>query len=387
MNQDYIETLVAVAERLRRWMFDASWPLWSGRGRYSPTRFYEAMNLNGTPRDSLRSRVRTQARQVFSFALANELGWSEGSAVVKHGLPSLLSSGLRDDGVAGRAIDIDSGVLLDSNGDLYDTAFCLLAIAQSTAVIGEDETHSLADRLLSSVDAVLKYDDGRGYREMLPTGAQRLQNPHMHFFESLLLYYDKSRRNDVRDRAEKLFRFVSATFFDESAGIVRESVSSDGVSAGFDPGHSMEWVWLLGYRSRLLDESLPDFAYALYERACAAHGEHGWTCLHLDDDNRAIDGTARLWSQTETLKGHLCMAELGGPSVAEAAVRSAEQCARDILHFWLQSEVPGGWLDHFDPDRKLVADAIPASTGYHLYLAVAELLRVAKRLNRADERN
>ena len=77
------------------------------------------------------------------------------------------------------------------------------------------------------------------------------------------------------------------------------------------------------------------------------------------------------------------MAELGGPSVAEAAVRSAEQCARDILDFWLQSEVPGGWLDHFDPDRKLIAEAIPASTGYHLYLAVAELQRVAKRLNRA----
>ena len=377
MDQRQSEPLGSVAEELRQWMANSSWPLWSAQGRHASSRFFEVLEFDGKPRPEKLGRVRTQARQVFSFALADELGWSGGAALVEDGLPLLLASGLNNDGIAGRAIDIETGAMLDSVGDLYDTAFCLLAIAQSRTAIGAAVADGMADKLLASVDDVLRYDDDQGYREMLPASKERLQNPHMHFFESLLLYFEKSGRDDVRERANGIYQFVADRFFDEAAGLIRESVSDDAVSTGYDPGHSMEWVWLLGYRARLLNEELPEFALALYERACAAHRSHGWTCLHLDDDNRAIDGSARLWSQTETLKGHLCIAELGEGPIAEAARDSATHCARNILDFWLQSEAPGGWLDHFDADRNLIADAMPASTGYHLYLAIAELARVA----------
>ena len=362
-------------------MAESSWPLWAERGIRPSSHFYEALDFDGAPHPSPESRVRTQARQVFSFALANELGWDRESTafIVKRGLPALLSCGLRSDGIAGRVIDIDTGELLNTTADLYDTAFCLLAIAQSRAIVGANAADSLTNTLLSSIDAGLRYEDGSGYRETLPAGVARLQNPHMHFFESLLQYFEKSGRGDIRERAEELLSFVARTFFDEEAGIVRESVDANGASAGYDPGHSMEWVWLLGYRARLFDDDLPPFAYRLYERACAAHEQHGWTCLYLDDDNQAIDGSARLWSQTEALKGHLCVAEVGQGAIAEKAIVAATECAREILDVWLQSEAPGGWLDHFGPDRSRIADVMPASTGYHLYLAIAELTRVASR--------
>ncbi len=391
MKRTDAEALLAVAGQLHEWMTEASWPLWSEGGRHPSSRFYEVLEFDGAPRLSVESRVRTQARQVFSFALANERRWNDerSAAIVKNGLPALLSSGLGSDGIAGRLMDIETGELLDGTADLYDTAFCLLAIAQSRAIVGADAADSLADTLLSSVDAKLRYEDGRGYRETLPVGEARLQNPHMHFFESLLAYFEKSGRSEVRDRAEDVFGFVSRTFFDEKAAIVRESASDDGSDAtsGYDPGHSMEWVWLLGYRARLGNEALPDFAYALYDRACDAHRMHGWTCLYLADSNEAIDGSARLWSQTETLKGHLCIAELGDTRAADVAIRSATECAREILDFWLQSDAPGGWLDHFDPDRKLIADGMPASTGYHLYLAIAQLMRVATVLTQSSGKN
>ena len=377
MTETHAKALGALADTLSRWMADSSWPLWSGPGRHPSSRFHEVLHFDGAPRQAPSTRVRTQARQVFSFALAGELEWNGGAEIVRESLPLLLSSGLGPDGVAGRRIDIGSGELLDDTADLYDTAFCLLAIAQSRGIVGADETNSSADKLLASIDAVLKYEDGQGYRETLPVGDARLQNPHMHFFESLLLLYDKTGRNDIWERAEKLYEYVAGTFFDETAAVVRESTTDDQGTAGYEPGHSMEWVWLIGYRARLGQQALSEFAYQLYDRACAAHREHGWTCLHLDDDNRPIDGSARLWSQTETLKAHLCIAELGDGAAAEVALQSAVQTAQDILDFWLRSDVQGGWLDHFDSERNLLSDVMPASTGYHLYLSIAELMRVA----------
>jgi N-acylglucosamine 2-epimerase/mannose-6-phosphate isomerase len=40
----------------------------------------------------------------------------------------------------------------------------------------------------------------------------------------------------------------------------------------------------------------------------------------------------------------------------------------------------GGWLDAFDQAGKATAKAMPTSTFYHLFLAFAEVLRVADRL-------
>ena len=36
----------------------------------------------------------------------------------------------------------------------------------------------------------------------------------------------------------------------------------------------------------------------------------------------------------------------------------------------------GGWIDHFAADGAVIAKDMPASTGYHVVLALAELIRV-----------
>jgi mannose-6-phosphate isomerase len=87
-----------------------------------------------------------------------------------------------------------------------------------------------------------------------------------------------------------------------------------------------------------------------------------------------------LWSQTETLKGHLCIAELGYRQHRVNAIAAAANCASDIHDHWLDAPVRGGWLDQFDEKGEVIATGMPASTGYHLYLAIAELTRVAKKL-------
>ena len=374
--------LKAVSDELLHWMCNDAWPLWEAQGLQSSYRFHEAISLqSGLPTGDSESRVRTQARQVYSFALAHDLGWHEriSANIVRRALPVMLQSGLRNDGIAGRRISTVSGQLTDANADLYDTAFCLLALAQGRDIVGQDYADDRIDRILSSVDNVLKLDADNGYRESIPEPDGRLQNPHMHFFESLLLIYEKTGNVDILSRSEALYQYIKRSFFDEESGLVHEVVAADGsaMSEGYDPGHSMEWVWLLGFRSRLRACALPDFAYALYARACAALQHDEITRMQLSTEHHFIDGSARLWSQAETLKGHLCITELGHSQLVPGACEAASKCARRILDTWLNSPVRGGWLDHFGSDGKLIATDIPASTGYHLYLAISELKRIS----------
>lgn len=379
-----MKQLQAIADQLRDWMFGYAWPLWSAQGLHESYRFHETLDFAGRPSGDSESRVRTQARQIYSFALAHQLGWNKELAanIVMRAVPVLLKSVFREDGIAGRRIDVETGRLTDATGDLYDTAFCLLALAQSRDIIG----HALADehiaRILGNVDTTLRLEAGNGYRESLPEPLSRQHNPHMHLFESLLLIYEKTHDAGILERAEELYEFISRLFFDRDARLVREAVTAEGsdVSSGYDPGHLMEWVWLMGYRSRLRGCELPDFAYELYERACEANVRYGNARMQLSNDDRLVDRTARLWSQTETLKGHLCIAELGRAQLAASATDAAAKCASDINDHWLNAPVRGGWLDQFDDKGELVATGMPASTGYHLYLAIAELTRVAKKL-------
>jgi mannose/cellobiose epimerase-like protein (N-acyl-D-glucosamine 2-epimerase family) len=51
-----------------------------------------------------------------------------------------------------------------------------------------------------------------------------------------------------------------------------------------------------------------------------------------------------------------------------------------LLNRYLAVEPMGGWLDAFDKSGQPTAKAMPTSTLYHLFLAFAEVLRVADRL-------
>ena len=101
-------------------------------------------------------------------------------------------------------------------------------------------------------------------------------------------------------------------------------------------------------------------------------------CLTVD--HRPVDASCRLWSQNEALKAHLCMFELGPPELAEEALARAAECAESISGRWLDSACAGGFNDHYDASGKMIASDMPASMGYHLYLSIAELLRVTSRL-------
>ena len=347
-----------------------------------------------------------QARQLFGFMLAEQRGWrAQGLAEeLAASADWFVDNCFRPDGLAGRRIDIERGLLLDDRPTLYDNAFCLLALAQGRKILGEARAGTLIGQLLGSLDRHLGLAEGDGWRESIPAPKRRLQNPHMHLFEALLVLYDQTRSDAAHRRAEALLGFIGQRFFDRQGHLVREAVlpgaqadeaggnsaertqgggdghiGDQGGEEGYEPGHSMEWVWLLGYRARLFGAPLHEFALPLYQRACAASTGAARTPMRLAADNSPIDANCRLWAQAESLKAHLCMFELGPPNLAAAAGERSLACAEAILGRWLVGVAPGGWMDRVGADGKPAAETMPASTGYHLFLAISELSRVAGR--------
>jgi mannose-6-phosphate isomerase len=199
----------------------------------------------------------------------------------------------------------------------------------------------------------------------------------MHLYEALLCHYDITRDPAVAERSERLLDAVRRTFFDMQNHIVRESVAPNLAAAGrhYEPGHSLEWTWLLGLRSRLFGFPLDPFAGSLYTRYCAAGIAEGRTPMDLRIGAEHLGSDCRLWSQTEALKAHLCMAELGPAERMGAALNRAGACADSILGQWLATDLRGGFFDRYDAEGRMVAADIPGSMPYHLYVAISELSR------------
>lgn len=383
-----IEELVLISRELDSWMRESAWPLWWKADRHVNGAFYEALEFSGAPAVSDIARVRVQARQIYSFSLAWKLGWREKKLEtgLSDSIDRFVETCLGPEGIPGLLIDIKKGQMTDPQPNLYVTAFAVMALAQSAEIIDSEKHDARLNLLLDNIDRHLAYPDGEGYREFLPAETTRLQNPHMHFFESILCLYKVSKSPAARERAEALLTFIRSTFFDQENSVVRERVdpAEELAESHYEPGHSMEWVWLLGLRSRLFKVPLDPFATRLYLHYCNANIREGKTPMGLTIDNKTIDGSCRLWSQTESLKAHLTIAEMGPPKLKLTALHRARDCAQAIWDHWLATDCKGGWLDHFDADGELIAKNMPGSMGYHLYVAIMDLDRLSKILSEDD---
>lgn len=385
-----VKELARIAGNLDTWMHEDALPLWWKAGRNKFDAFYEALDFSGKPVPSDIARVRVQARQIYGFALAWKLGWRKKSLPgrLEKSIDRYLDSCLGPEGIPGALVDIEKGVLTDAQPNLYNTAFAVMALAQSREVLGRKTIDKKLERLMGSIDRHMAHTKGDGYRETLPPNTIRLQNPHMHLFESLLCLYKATRDPDVRERAELLLDFVRGTFFDDRNGVVQEQVnpSLEMTTSQYEPGHSMEWIWLLGWRSRLFKVPLDPFATRLYVHYSSAGIPEGKTPMYLTLDNKPVDASCRLWSQTESLKAHLTMAQTGPPELAASALHRALECATSIQDEWLDTDCRGGWHDHFNAEGELIARDMPASMGYHLYVMIMELSRSVKKLRKKSFR-
>lgn len=371
------DSLKARAIKARDWMLDASFPFWANRGVHPVLGFRERLTMTGEPIEDADTRVRLQARQTFCFAFAQLMGWQDPRAkdLVARGIDTLTRHCRREDSLYGARMAYAGG-LSNASADLYDTAFSLLAFSWA-ARTGADGAAEAAAAASQAIETVLKRPSGEGgYREALPAPELRLQNPHMHLFESSLALYEATGDEIALARATGIKALLETRFLQPGTGALREVFAMDwGPAPGdrLEAGHQYEWVWLMGERARLTGKPVSSAAEGLYANALKLTGPEGEVALSHTLDGEILDATERTWGLTEALKAHLARIEQGDAAATARAIQSFDR-------MWARHVDPapeGGWLDKYGADGTPDMADMTAATGYHIYVAIAELMRVA----------
>jgi mannose-6-phosphate isomerase len=359
----------------RRWLLDDVFPLWSSAGFDDRSgQFIEQLTLTGEPLKHVPRRTLVQARQLYVFAVAGQMGWDgPWRAVMSAVADGLLARGRMDDGDWIFAFGAD-GRPLDLRRDLYTQAFAIFGLVHAAAALGRTDLMAAARETRDRLTSAWRAPVGGFVEGDLFPGARR-QNPHMHLFEAVMALCEGG--GDLVDiaLADELWtlfkrRFATSSgvleYFDEKL----EPLAGDAGRVS-EPGHGFEWSWLAARWSELsgTDEwALADKLYAFGRRGVAPEG---MACDELWINGTVKTASARCWPQTEYLKAALSRHERLGTLAA------ADVCAaHDAVLGYLCDVCPGGWRDRRLADGGWEHGPSPASSAYHLVCALNELVRL-----------
>jgi len=339
--------------------------------------FYERIAQDGTGLVEPR-RSRVNPRQIFCYALAEDLGWpGPAEQAVQHGLDYFLRHYRRDDGLFRGLVNPD-GTAAVERAVLYDQAFALLGLASAYETFARDEDRQMARELHDLLRAQLGHHIA-GFEESQPKILPLISNSHMHLLESSLEWMALDHEPLWASLAEEIVELALTCFIDPGTGFVLEFFDRDwrpaqGVEGRVvEPGHQYEWAWLmLRWCKRSKDAPAAGKAAEVARRLVAsaeAHGvdrTRGVVVNSMLTDKVVRDAQARLWPQTERIKAACAMAELTGDPSYWAA---ADEAAR-ALQKYLKTPLPGLWYDKMTTEGTLIEEPAPASSFYHIVCAI-----------------
>jgi len=378
-NLDRIQSAVA---ELRSWTVREALPYWGGagfdEGRQS---FVERADFSGRPLASAPRRTMVQARQIYVFAHAALLGWRpEGRTIAIAAAHNLIGGHLSPDGRPGWIFSAThAGAVHDARRDFYAHAFALFGLAWAYRLEPDPRFLEAALQTLDALDRHFSSPAG-GYHAALPPDRDALfQNPHMHFFEAMIAWFEATGQERFLARAGEIRGLMAARFFQPRTGVLAEYF--DGSWSPLDgprgrvcePGHHYEWSWLLQRYARLIGRPGDPIARSLYDFA----DRHGFDADGLIVDECLDDGSVhkasrRCWPHAEAIKANAAAFEAGDERAAERAAKIVDR----LMRVFLGRPTPGGWIDHIDERGAPLVAFMPASTLYHVFLAVAEADRV-----------
>lgn len=337
------------------------------RGLRADNSWVEHLHLNGEPDLTAERRWRVLARQVYVYAKAAHLGWYDGLKVAEDTYKKMKQVGW-----VHRVSH--SEVITNDMRDLYDHAFYILAASSLYEVTKNPTYLNDADALLAWIDTDLTHPL-RGWKEtnVVSFSHERRQNPHMHLLEASLALYKATHNPKHLGYAKTVFSLFEDYFFDD--GTISEFFESDWrltpghIGQTAEPGHAMEWIWLLGQYSLATGVDVKDYQKALYRRSLSARGWHLY-----DEETKSGDvrrETTRLWVQTEVIKAHLAMAEADVPGARDMAAATIDA----LFPTFLTND--GLWNDQINACDHNIAKTIPISTFYHIICMAAESERIS----------
>lgn len=367
-----------VVARLKRRMVDEALPLWSTVGWDDAAGgFVDRLHRDGTADAAAPRRVFVQARQIYCYAKAAQMGWyPDGRAIALKGLEHLLARAKAPDGRPGYVHRLTpEGTVLDARRDAYDHAFILFALAAVYALDKDAQIRAEIDALLAFLDGHLRSPHG-GVHESLPVSLPRRQNPQMHLFEAMIACFDATHDLSFQNRAGEFFALFLANLYDKQKRALSEYFEEDWSKiepVSVEPGHQAEWVWLLKGFERITGCPTGPRRAELLATALRYRDEATGCLVDEGDASGNIRrNSRRLWPQTEMAKAWIAQAESGEAGAAEEARAALVRLERH----YLSHPVRGGWYDQFDRDGKSLVDTIPGSSFYHVLCAVTEAEQV-----------
>ncbi|MCX7323920.1 MAG: AGE family epimerase/isomerase [Hyphomicrobiales bacterium] len=379
--------LTVISGALKAWLIGQALPFWATAGRDAATgAFRETLLPDTTPDMLANQRTRVQARQIYVYAHAGHLGWfADGGALALAAFDRLTDTA-REAGKGGFAHLLAPDFRpVDTRRDSYDHAFMVLAFAWCWRATGEARVRQALDDVIHFIASGLTLSDG-SLREDDRNSLPRRQNPHMHMVEAMLALTETGVRPDGVARADRLLDVVVQHFLDQRTGMLGEFFDADlRPAAGHagqivEPGHMAEWVWLLHKRAGLasLPHAVPDIAdlsgKLLANALATVDPKTGLLIDEASRDGAIVKSTRRLWPQTELAKAWTAQAQAGVQGAADKAAAALER----LFETYIRPAPAGAWIDQVDADGQVISSRLPASSFYHVFVAILEADAAAK---------
>ncbi|HEV2673671.1 MAG TPA: AGE family epimerase/isomerase [Aliidongia sp.] len=373
-----------VPHDLGAWLTSTLVPAWAARAfRPGAAGYLEYLTADGRPDPRPRHTSLVTARLVYVFSHGHLLDpTGPGLAAAEHGYRFLIERCADGDGRFRHAVAAD-GTAIDDRSDLYDLAFVLFACAWYARAIGAREPLDRAQRLMEWIERHMAAPRG-GFAEDDRGTLPRRQNPHMHLLEACHALAETSGDARWLERAGGLADLLRDRLIDPPTGTLGEFFTADWqplagpAGALREPGHQLEWVWLLHHHARLTgDRTVADMADRLHGFALdhgIARSPEGWPMVldGVDLHGAPVASTRLLWPQTEAIKAEAARLEFLND--AGAAARMNAHLAA-LFGYWLDADT-GLWVNQLDGSSRPIAAEVPVRVLYHVMLGLAEADRV-----------
>ncbi|WP_206485953.1 AGE family epimerase/isomerase [Thalassotalea sp. G2M2-11] len=358
------------------WLKEQAIPFWSTQGLDEHGASYEKFNADGLPDLTANRRVRVQARQMLVFSAAHKAGWINNGIKLVAGLEQYINQFARNEANNHYVHLLDCNhQITNDHQDLYDVAFLLLAYGWRYHVFNDLNALNAANELLTQIDSRLKEYPG-GWCEGDYSSNFRRQNPHMHLFEAFLTLYKFTKNGKWLAKAGEMYCLFETRFIDHKNGVLIEYFTDDWQPAPCDkgkvvePGHMMEWVWLLRQYQKYTQAPVDKICDTLYHNAIKLGLDISGELLvdEINIVNHSTTGKKRCWPMTEWLKASLEQARVKGSSEYDYFA-DAEKATTGLLKHFIREPKQGRYIDQLDSTNTIINHCAPASTLYHLMMA------------------
>lgn len=362
----------------KAWLWNA-FDIWSVRAWDSHRGgFVEQLAIDGTPDVEQDRRVRVQARQIFAFSKAIDLGWpnkEKATELVNLGL-DYLDTKLRHPSGGWVHIASADGQPCDDRRYLYDHAFIVLAGASAFKATNNPLAAQIAREALTFIETEMKDTRHGGWIEVLPHTLPRRSNPHMHLLEAMMTLYQATGSDVALGLSGEVVRLFETKFFDPSTDILAEAFEQDWrcttspAETVFEPGHHYEWATLLHQYESLTGHDTLSWRRRLIRKAdrLGRNSRNGFAFNLVRSDGEVTDSSSRLWHQLEMFRSHLMHPDV-------SSITQTESLFDQIFENFLNVGPAGGWIDELDARGHSYSGAVPASMLYHCVTALAPLIK------------